>query len=199
MNTIPDSVKDLLDALDTVLNSNTFLLSYVPLHPHSISQSMIAFLNSHSFLEQIFKQDHDRNWNNFHYWDSENSDYQQEDGKIVKPDIELKITKPSVNVRLYLMSMLTATNEKNGNFWSPYKKQKSEEDAEQLVNNFLKFIGYDEDSETLCIQPDFLFTTKEMNSDSKILGYFEGEFASDSATLFVTNDKHYLLLTNGID
>jgi len=98
------------------------------------------------------------------------------------------------------MAMLTA-DLKVGNFFSPYGTQRNRRDAEQLIERFISYITNGEHWELYTVYPDFLYNAVERHESQaeEQIHYFKGDYASDTATLITAGDRHFLLLTNGID
>jgi len=97
--------------------------------------------------------------------------------------------------------MLTGDTSK-GRFFSYYSKEISLEKAKVIVDNLISFLTtYDKYSEwkLFFVEPDFLKDTVERYSKNEELTYFNGGFGNDTATVILTNNKGFLLLTNGID
>ncbi|MFN8259019.1 MAG: hypothetical protein U0W24_25240 [Bacteroidales bacterium] len=187
-------VSEFLDALDIVLNSNTFILAFEN-NSKGIKESLTEFLNSGYFEDQIIKQDLDRNWNNLHYFDDEKDCYLVRQGRLIKHNFTIKIKEQPLDKEFYLTGMLTG---KSG-FVSFYSKYKKEEEAKYIVCNFISFITNQQEYEIYCIEPDFLVNTADPHQDLGFyLTYFEGESPNNSSTVIQCHDKSYLLLTNGI-
>ena len=60
------SIKDFLDAVDHVLNSNTFLFDYKPSFSEDLKGELAAFLQSTDFYGRMLQQDMERGRNNMH-------------------------------------------------------------------------------------------------------------------------------------
>jgi hypothetical protein len=193
------AISEFLDAADLVLNSNTFLLSYMPAYPDDVKSSLETYLTSKSFQAEIIKQDHDREWYNMQMFDEAINGYVAYNCNLLKPDFQLKLLKLPIETKQYLIGILMADHTV-GNFFSPYQTTKSRQAAEKLVDAFLESIMDDDQLHTFSIVPDFLFNAGiNLERNENTIHYFEGETACDSATLFCLPQRHFLLLTNGID
>lgn len=188
-----EHIKKLLDSLDTVLNSNSFLLelSVSESSEENTQEALADFMNSGEFKRQLLEQDALRGWNNY-------SDLRS--AEIIKPNFEIH-SKPVIKngAIAHLRSMLT-TEPNNFNFWSPYSKQLKPEQAEAIVSSFIWQLCESPEFDMYLINTDFSYNQVERKGSKKHLAYFEGDYGSDSATLIVRSDlTAYLLLTNGRD
>lgn len=190
-------IKTFLDAVDIVLNSNTFLLQFDS-RSTDLKTELLNFLRSESFIEQLANQDKERSWFNMHYFDNRTESYKLRKGNILKDKIELKIKELESEKSEYLMAMLTGDTAK-GRFFSFYSRQIDKEKARAIVDFFTSFLSVYANWRLFIIEPDFLKDAVEVYSKEKDLRYFEGDYGNDTATIILTNDKAYLLLTNGID
>lgn len=197
MNISVKPIKSFLDAVDIVLNSNTFLLQF-DLQSTDMKTELLNFLRSKSFIEQLANQDKERNWFNLHYFDNKNESYKLRKGNILKDKIELKIKELENEKSEYLMAMLTGDTTK-GRFFSFYSKQIDNEKARAVVDNFTSFLSAYANWRLFIIEPDFLKDAVEVYSKDEDLRYFDGDYGNDTATVILTNDNAHLLLTNGID
>jgi len=193
-------IKLFLDTVDQVLNSNTFLLPF-EVKADNIDEALLGFIASESFIHQLASQDKEREWFNLHYFDHKTGNYKLKNGNILKSEIDLKIKEIVVDKSDYLIAMLTGDTSK-GRFFSYYSKEISLEKAKVIVDNLISFLTtYDKYSEwkLFFVEPDFLKDTVERYSKNEELTYFNGGFGNDTATVILTNNKGFLLLTNGID
>ena len=190
-------IKTFLDTVDIVLNSNTFLLQFDS-KTTDLNSEFLNFLQSESFIEQLAYQDRERSWFNLHYFDNKAENYKLRKGNILKDKIELKIKEVENEKIDYLTAMLTGDTTK-GRFFSFYSKQIDKEKARAIVDNFTSFLSVYENWRLFIIEPDFLKDAVEVYSKDEDLRYFEGDYGNDTATIILTKDKGYLLLTNGID
>lgn len=191
-----DPIKTFLDAVDNVLNSNTFLLPF-DVHSYDLNTELSNFLRSESFIEQLINQDKERDWFNLHYFDEKTESYTQRKGKILSEKIELKIKEVEDGKSDYLIAMLTGDTTK-GRFFSFYSKQMDKEKAKAIVDNFTSFLSVNVNWRLFTVEPDFLKDEVEVYSKEEDLRYFGGGYGNDSATIILIKDKAYLLLTNGI-
>ncbi|MBL7961823.1 hypothetical protein JNL27_16435 [bacterium] len=193
----PEPIKIFLDAADSVLNSNTFLLRF-EIHSDRIEDSLLRFLKSDDFMKQLTHQDTVRGWRNLYYYDEHTESYKLRHGTILKEPLRLQIEGPPSDKREYLTAMLTGDTTK-GRFFSFYGKQLELKKAEAIVDDLTSFLSDRRDWELLVVQPDFLKDGVETNSKDEDLHYFEGGNANDNAVVIKCNEKGFLLLTNGID
>ncbi len=197
MDIRPAPIKIFLDSVDMVLNSNTFLLEFDPLTA-DINAELYHFLHSASFIEQLAKQDIERNWLNMHYFDNTLNAYQLKNGHILKDNMCLKMQEVVNEKNDYLVAMLTGDTSA-GRFLSFYSKQLDKVKAKNVVDHFTSYLSVYEAWRLFVVEPDFLKNATEKYPKGEELRYFQGDFGNDSATVILTKDKAYLLLTNGID
>lgn len=190
-------IKTFLDAVDIVLNSNTFLLQFT-LQSTDIKTELLNFLKSKSFMEQLANQDKERCWFNMHYFDKRTESYKIRKENILKDKIELKIKEVENDKSEYLLAMLTGDTLK-GRFFSFYSKEMDQVKARAIVDNFTSFLSIYADWRLFILEPDFLKNAVEVYSKEEDLRFFQGDYGNDSATIILTNNNAYLLLTNGID
>lgn len=190
-------IKTFLDTVDIVLNSNTFLLRF-DTKECDLNNELLNFLQSDSFIEQLAYQDKERRRFNMHYFDNKTESYKLKKGNILKDKIELKIKEVKNDKSEHLTAMLTGDTTK-GRFFSFYSKQIDKEKARAIVDNFTSFLSVYANWRLFIIEPDFLKDAVEVYSKEEDLRYFEGDYGNDNATIILTKDKGYLLLTNGID
>jgi len=184
-------ISNFLDALDEVLNSNTFLLEF-NISNSDIEKSIIDFIYSDSFELQILEQDIKRKWFNDHSIDYKTKEFIVKKRNVVNKNTSI-ITYRLDNPKEYLIGLLMAEIQIDY-IQSYYSKQKTRLEAEILVDNFVGTLFNDSDYNLFYIKPDFT------NQDPKNLNYFDkNEFASNTATAIVGIEKGYILLTNGID
>lgn len=197
MNITLKPIRTFLDAVDIVLNSNTFLLQFDS-QSTDLKTELLNFLKSESFIEQLANQDKERNWFNLHYFDKKTESYKLRKGNILKDQIELKIKEIENDKSEYLTAMLTGDTEK-GPFFSFYGKQLDKEKARAIVDNLTAFLSIYASWRLFIIEPDFLKNSFEAYPKEEDLKYFEVDYGNNSATIILSKDKGYLLLTNGID
>ena len=133
-----------------------------------------------------------------HYFDNKTESYKLKKGNILKDNIELNVKEVENEKSEYLTAMLTGDTTK-GRFFSYYSKQIDKEKARAIVDNFTSFLSVYESWRLFIVEPDFLKDAVEVYSKEENLRYFEGDYGNDTATIILTKDKGYLLLTNGID
>jgi len=197
IDTSAKPVKVFLDTVNSVLNSNTFLLQFEA-KTDNIDEALLNFLKSESFIRQLAKQDIERGWFNMHYFDHKTENYKLKHGNILKDKIELKIKEIATEKSEYLIAMLTGDTTK-GRFCSFYSTQINQEKAKAIVDNFTSFLSLYGEWKLLFVEPDFLKGVLEAYPKNEKLRYFRGDFGNDTATIILTNNKGFLLLTNGID
>lgn len=190
-------IKMFLDSVDMVLNSNTFLLEFDPLTA-DINAELYHFLQSESFIEQMAHQDLERNWLNMHYFDNTLNAYQLKNGHILKDNMSLKIQEVVNEKNDYLVAMLTGDTSV-GRFFSFYSKPFDKQKAKSIVDHFTSYLSVYETWRLFVVEPNFLKNAVEKYPKGEELRYFQGDFGNDSASLIITKNKAYLLLTNGID
>ena len=190
-------LKDFLDGVDIVLNSNTFLLTF-DIKNGSVTKSLEAFIKSNDFITQIIRQDSERDWYNMQYFDNLDSTFIQRPGNLISKTIELKIDTPQVDKREYLIAMLTGDTS-IGRFFSFYSYQKERNEAETIVDNFISYLSTNADWTLSVVKPDFLKDNVQENAKKGELKYFNGDYGNDTATLIECRNKGFLLLTNGTD
>ncbi|WP_040496522.1 hypothetical protein [Fulvivirga imtechensis] len=129
-------IKAFLDGVDTVLNSNTFLLntSVCFKSREKAADELFKFITSSNFIVQVLEQDLIRGWRN----------YQQNEPLVmqylVKRNFRIKLSELSLEGALkYLKAMLTVEGNPY-NFWSLYNTPIEESMANRIVRNFLKKI-----------------------------------------------------------
>jgi hypothetical protein len=190
-------IKTFLDSVDIVLNSNTFLLQFDSM-TSDLKSEFMSFLQSESFIEQLAYQDRERSWFNMYYFDNKTESYKLRKGSILKDKIDLRIEEVVNERSEYLTAMLTGDTTR-GRFFSFYSKQLDKEKARAIVDGFTSFLSASESWRLFILEPDFLKDAVEVSSKEEDLRYFEGDNGNDTATIILTRDKGYLLLTNGID
>jgi hypothetical protein len=197
MNVSPKPIKTFLDAVDLVLNSNTFLLHFYA-KTSELNADLANFLKSESFMEQLAEQDKERGWYMLHYFDEQTESYRLRNGNILKDSIALSIEEVQQERMEYLRAMLRGDTTK-GPFFSFYAQQLGVEEARSIVDDFSSFISGHSEWRLFIIEPDFLKSAVEVYAQEGDLRYFEGDYGNDSATVILTRENGYLLLTNGID
>ena len=191
------TINKFLENVDIVLNSNTFLLNLtVDFNNTKKAQHQLeVFAYSGNLKAELLKQDIERDWLIFHTINEKDEYILLEDGYLVKLEVEIS-TEQGFQ---YLRSMLTIEPGKH-NFWSPYNKQIAMDKANELVKNFLYAIANDQIIKFYTLNTNFIYNFSEIRNTDETMAYFEGGYASDSATLLVREDSAaFMLLTNGID
>ena len=189
-------VKDFLDGLDTVLNSNTFLLTFKIVN-NSLEKSFEAFIKSDDLINQIIYQDSKRGWYNMQYFDSSDNTYKIYPGNLINNPLELKINLPEIDKREYLIAMLTGDTSV-GSFFSFYSYQKERAEAEMIVDNFISYLSTTSNWNLFVVQPNFLKDNVQEYAKDGEIKYFYGDDSNDTSTLIHCQNKGFLLLTNGI-
>lgn len=207
-NKLDTEVENFLRTVDSVLNSNTFLL-VIPLigQPKDLKGFLSEFIRSKQFKELMIEQDNIRSLGCYSYYDfieGEVVEVINYSGEFYKPNFELSMEKISYDgLEKILLNMIT-TNK------SFYKKQLSSYNASPIVNMFLDKIFKGNNIKNLTdewniysVKPNFLNTTYMINKNSgeeeqnKRLCYFD-DCGFDSCTVFYNKERLYMLLTNGM-
>ena len=195
-------INELLDSLDKTVNSNAFFIELgIPDGEHEINNIMVQHLRTGNFHYELVKQDIYRGWN--HY------------AEMVFPkqgNIVCMIPRPgntwngNENIRykkishVYLIELLhdLLTGGRKHFSVGSYEKIKSEKDFQKLIDEFLKELDNEDESwEAFRLDPNFLNQVDDYYSSGYIkLGYFEN-CGRDLALAFRTEEKIYVLLTNG--
>ncbi len=186
-----------MDSVDTVLNSNTFILTF-DVTDDNLKDSFKTFLRSNDFITQIIRQDNEREWHNLHYFDSVDNCYKILPGNLINEDAELSMSSPSVDKREYLIAMLTGDNA-IGNFYSFYSYQKDRVEAEVTVDKLIAYLTKDSNWTLFIVQTNFLKDHLEGYAKENEIRYFDGDYGNDNAILIQSKNKGFLLLTNGTD
>lgn len=196
MNLNTPHIKAFLDGVDLVLNSNTFLLELKAdfTDAEKATEEVSEFIRSGTFKNQILKQDLERGWENYHYLGVPDVE-----GDLFKPNFRIELKELSNEASIdYLRNMLTI-EQKESDFYSPYRNQMEKNKAQQLVVNFLHELLLQMNWKLFQLNTDFSYTREEIRNENE-MAYFEGDYGSDSATLFVREDgRAFILLTNGLD
>lgn len=190
-------IKTFLDSVDSVLNSNTFLLEF-EIKTDNIKTDLLNFIRSDSFIRQISNQDIEREWFNMHDFDYKTKTHKIRKGSILKNKIELEIKEIENGKNEYLTAMLTGDTTK-GRFNSFYSKEIEKEKAKAIVENLTSYLSLYSNWKLFYVEPNFLKNAVEIYSKDEELKYFEGDYGNDTATIILTKNNGYLLLTNGID
>ena len=164
----------------------------------NIKADLFDFIRSDSFINQISNQDIEREWFNMHDFDYKTKTYKTRKGSILKSKIELEIKEIENTKSEYLIAMLTGDLTK-GRFNSFYSKQIEKEKAKAIVENLTSYLSLYSNWKLFYVEPNFLKNAVEIYSKDEELKYFEGDYGNDTATIILTKNNGYLLLTNGID
>ncbi len=190
MKTVTSHISAFLDGVDTVLNSNTFLLTF-NIEKERLEKGVRQFIDSGGFKSQILEQDQARGWNNYS---------KIKDEQLIKSNYKLQFHPlPLEKVETYFSSMLMAESN-SYNFWSPYSKQFDKPKSIALTRGFLSALSQNQKISTCLMNTDFSYSHEEVHSKRGYMTYFEGEYGSDSATLITREDHQaFIILTNGRD
>lgn len=176
-----------LDAVDTVMNSNTFLLKVradAPVTGGDRAEVLSAFLRDPLFEEMMLTVDRGRGW-----WNLQDGDGPLVVDGPVRPDVrELGAGGFWRRLRWMLREA-----------FSPYGRRLDDEAAGAVLGPLPEALfGGDEAGWSFCeVRPDFLRGTGYYSGAACAgLAYFDGG-ESDTATFFYRGDVFYLLLTNG--
>ncbi len=198
MNISVAPIKHFLDAVDKVLNSNTFILEF-EICTDDIEKELETFLFSDNFTNQILEQDKERGWYNFHYFDNKTAENKKKSGTLTERNFRLQIIQPSYDKKEYLMSMLTC-DASIANYFSFYNNQIKTEKARIIIDELTDYLTlYNEEWDLYIVQPSFLKSMDKSYGNKEELIYFGGAHGNDSATIIRYYNKAYLILTNGID
>ncbi len=196
-------VKAFLAAVDDVLNSNTILLSLPFISRLDAAEDwqrkLSEYLHSAVFSAAVFS----------YYMRRSRGAIRADEPKIFRPQ-NLPRFERIVKYRSYLAAMLVADwrtpialNGYQMSFYSPYQKALPLKKAAGYVNAFLAALFAAGRVEAWALSTDFIapasaFTHEERK---KWMTYFDGDkgIPTDSATLFMDEERAYLLLTNGND
>lgn len=197
MNTSSSPIKDFLDAVDIVLNSNTFILQF-DIQNKNLYTSTHDFLKSENFIEQLLKEDVERDWYNMHYFDENSEKYKVKEGNILNNEFSLEIKQLSFEKIEYLTALLTGDVTK-GKFFSFYGKQKEKDEAEKIIENLAKELFGSNEWKLFILNTDFLKDGIGSYSKNDSLYYFDGDYGNDNAIVIASKNKGFLILTNGVD
>lgn len=191
-------IKQFLDSVDIVLNSNTFIVEFEIVN-NNLEQSLYEFLLSENFIGQLAQQDIQRDWHNLHYYDNKAYCFKIKSGNLLEKNFELKINTPLFDKKEYLTAMLTGDTGK-GSFFSFYGNEMDRHKAEIIIDNLTDYLSaYTGEWDLFTVQPDFLKCTSKNYGRGEDLKYFEGDYGNDTATIIKYKNTGFLILTNGID
>ncbi|MEU8660474.1 hypothetical protein [Actinoplanes philippinensis] len=164
----------LLSAVDTVMNSNTLLVT-------GRADSPEAFVRDPAFPDRVRAADETRGWFNL------------QDEPITVLPVPLTLTRlDRRGFRARLLWMLCDS-------FSPYRKHLTPAEAEPIVDSFLSLLAGGGDWTYWDANPDFLPSTgyySHVDPPPGTTAYFDGG-DSDTATFLCRGDEVILLLTNG--
>ncbi len=190
-------IKDFIDSIDIVLNSNTFLLTF-EIVDDTLVESFKTFIKSKDFITKTIYQDSERDWLNLQCFDSDDNCYKIRPGNLVSETAELKISLPEIDKREYLIAMLTGDTS-IGSFFSFYSYRKERAEAEMIIDNFVSYLLTDSHWNLFIVQPNFLKDRLQEYAKGDEIKYFDGDYGNDTATLIQSGNKGFLILTNGTD
>lgn len=182
-------VKEFLDAVDTVLNSQSFFIVFDNLAEYkgqTDKETIRAVLYSEEFDQKWEAQDQERNWELFKEWKEDTKHPTQ-----VKKNKDLEITLLKVEVANYWIDLLIANPVSR--FYSPYAKALSSQHAQELVKSVLQEFDWYNRGKLYEIKPDFLFTVGNKEGGLEYLW----NCGLDTISAIVSNSKIGILLTNG--
>jgi hypothetical protein len=193
------STTRLLDALDSVLNSNTFLLEDTVSADADTAALLAEFFSSGRFRELLAQADAERGWHNYAAPD---------DSEALDPtttlDDRLYVGRGALSLaeldrsslRDELRSLLTTPQ-------SPHHQQLTASDADALVDAFLSEVGVSSASDSwqfFRVAPDFLrstgYATPEGAHAATAPAYFDGG-PFDRCLVLRHGPSLRVLLTNG--
>jgi hypothetical protein len=188
-------VAALLDALDQVLNSNTFLLKL----PGEVqkAEELERLLCGEDLTEALLDEDIARGWLNYSRWEMVAGQCQlvRGSGRFVRPAPRVRARSLTwMEVRSRLVGFLVEG-------WSPYDHRLPRGEAVGLVEAFEVEWAAGEEGKYWEVQPDFLVVRGTDDGGDLPEGssaYFDG-FASDSCTVLSKARTTWVLLTNGSD
>lgn len=193
MKTEVSHIERFMDGVDTVLNSNTLLLTLnVRCGPiERLEKQIRQFIDSGAFKAQLLQQDKTRRWNNYS---------RVKDEQLIKLNYMLQLQLiPEVEVEIYF-SLMLSVDRNPYNFWSPYSTQFEKPKSIALTKYFLSELSQNQQISVYRLNTNFSYTQVEAYRKKKRMAYFEGDYGSDSATIIVRGDGHAsLILTNGRD
>jgi len=192
------NITDFLDAVDEVLNSQTFLGHFSIALNESIETALRNFIASNELKKQILEQDLLKFGN-----------YKRQEGKLgtlgnlhkSSFEIYLKLIKKE-NSFDYLKALLTT---KTDLFFlqSPYNKELSELRVEKILRRFIETLLDESDWDLYSLNTSFLYNKEEERSLRRegkyIISYFYNLFGDTASLVIVENNQAFLLLTNGSD
>jgi hypothetical protein len=191
-----EPVKNFLDAVDSVLNSNTFLVEFEVVE-NQVATDLLSFLKSAFFISQLTQQDLEREWFNLHDFDGQTGNFQIRKGSLLSETLNLETEQIADEKLEYLTAMLT-TNSENWGFCSYHSQGLDYTTSKSLVSNLISFLCNCDEWHLYVIQPNFLKFVDDTYSNGEDIRYFERKNSNNTATVIQCNNKGFLLLTNGI-
>lgn len=184
--------REFLDGVDSVLNSNTFLLTAaVPSTSKPTDAGRIrAFIASAGFSRALLRQDREREWDLFHEWNAAMTDRVPVPLPLVRPAEPRPRAMSESEARALLVSMLTGGGIRG--FRSPYRKELDIDVARNLTGALLATLLRGQPGRFYALDLGFLFPH---GADGA--GYLDGA-GSDTATAILTDSQTSILLTNGM-
>lgn len=156
---LDSGIKNFLDAVDSVMNSNTFLLPFTEIDnkPRNNIELIYEYLHSDFFPELMYQNDNLRELYNFHDYDIINDDLvysPTKDSWLTDNEIEVTEELDFEKFKALLKWYLTKS-------FSPYDKHLGELEAQILVDRFCeRLIDIRTDKfGALSLKPNFLHNT----------------------------------------
>lgn len=198
-------VADFLNAVDTVMNSNTFLLDAGHRLGALSGQNLERYVLSGPFHREMLHNDAKRDWHNFHevarYGSGKTMSWVPQEGQFPVPNLKIKPTMVSFDqFRARLLWCLTEARcyyQHSGTGHLP------DGQAVTMVDAFIDCLDAKQAFHGAFLEPDFLFGIdywgySEQDLPEGCLGYFGGPGnPNDTATVWTCSSGGYLLLTNG--
>lgn len=190
-----------IEAINSVLNSNTFLLSLSLDYETSLEdlkEEFSHFVKSGNLKTQILEQDAE-SYGNY----QRQAEKQGSLGNLHKNSFELQVRELKEDKKIGFLQALLTTQTDIQFLQSPYNKQLSKEEAHKVLNPFLQTLIGEKQWKLYKLSTNFLHTKEEerelRRKGKNIMSYFYDLFG-DTALLFSREDnKAFLLLTNGSD
>jgi hypothetical protein len=200
-------VKTFLKLADNVLNSRTVLLN-LPFVASAFSVAdwktkLSGYLHTTLFYEDVLQAQIYTGWRNL--------EYDKERGKNnFRPKNKPRF-KFYPKAKPYFVAMLTDKRDMptafdGMYFYSPYLKGIPEDEAEKVVDALFKDLFGASEFDFWAISPDFIATKSDgyaagIEGKENFSTYFDGDagLPTDTASLLISKDNAFLLLTNGND
>lgn len=181
-----------LDAVDSVLNSNTFLLKIERgTEMLSDQEAIHQALFSKEFDQALYKADLNREWEIFHDSDVQGDELVYTPIPFNKGQ-ELGLERQDTSFFPNLLLGMLIAGDPSG-FHSPYDKAKSPKEAKALLNNFLAELKLGSDTSYYKLDKSCLFLPFDPKTE---LVYWDNT-PSDTLSAMLDADWIYFLLTNG--